>query len=110
MFLPVEIGQINLPIQQNQDAYNTLLRGDWTLSGNDTITGRFISNRPTTQNATSNLQFGSRFAAEQVIKDSNTAISYTRVLSPTKLNEFRFSYIRRDLGFPEAARRPLRAV
>jgi hypothetical protein len=100
--VPIEIGQVNMPIQQNQDVFNTLGRVDWTISSNDTITGRYISNRPTTQNATSNLQFGSRFAAEQVIKDSNTALSYTRVLSSSKLNEFRFSYIRRDLGFPEA--------
>lgn len=100
--VPIEVGQVNMPIQQNLDAFNTLGRGDWTITNNDTITGRYISNLPTTQNATSNLQFGSRFAAEQVVKDSNLALSYTRILSPTKLNEFRFSYIRRDLGFPEA--------
>ncbi len=100
--VPVEIGQVNLPIQQDRDAFNTIGRVDWTVTSNDTITGRFISDRPTTQNSTSNLQFGSRFAAESVTKDSNLALSHTRVLSPRQLNEFRFSYIRRDLSFPEA--------
>lgn len=100
--VPVEIGQVNLPIQQNRDAYNTIGRVDWTMTQNDTLTGRFISDRPTTQNSTSNLQFGSRFAAESVTKDSNLALSHTRVINPTTLNEARFSYIRRDLSFPEA--------
>ncbi|WP_396625020.1 TonB-dependent receptor domain-containing protein [Luteitalea sp.] len=100
--VPVEIGQVNLPIQQNRDAYNLITRVDYTLSANDTITGRYISDRPTTQNAASNLQFGSRFAGESATKDHNLALSYTRVLSPRIINEARFSYIRRDLSFPEA--------
>src|SRR5918993_186374 len=99
--VPIEIGQVNMPIQQNQDVYNTIGRADWTITSNDTITGRFIGNRPTTQNATSNLQFGSRFAADQATKDSNLALSHTRVVSSQKLNEFRFSYIRRELAFPD---------
>lgn len=100
--VPVEIGQVNLPIQQDRDAYNTIGRVDWAMTSNDTITGRFISDRPTTQNAASNLQFGSLFAAESATKDTNLALSHTRVLSARQLNEFRFSYIRRDLSFPEA--------
>ena len=48
---------------------------------------RFISDRPTTQNAASNLQFGSLFAAESATKDTNLALSHTRVLGPTQLNE-----------------------
>ncbi len=51
------------------------------MTSNDTITGRFISDRPTTQNAASNLQFGSLFAAESATKDTNLALSHTRVLS-----------------------------
>ena len=100
--VPIEVGQVNLPIQQNRDAFNLITRVDYTLSANDTITGRYISDRPTTQNAASNLQFGSRFAGESATKDQNLALSYTRVLSPRALNEARFSYIRRDLSFPEA--------
>lgn len=100
--VPVEIGQVNLPIQQDRDAYNTIGRVDWSMTANDTITGRFISDRPTTQNASSNLQFGSLFAAESATKDTNLALSHTRVLGSQQLNEFRFSYIRRDLSFPEA--------
>lgn len=100
--VPVEIGQVNLPIQQNRDAYNLITRLDYTLSPNDTITGRYISDRPTTQNAASNLQFGSRFAGESATKDQNLALSHTRVFGPRALNEARFSYIRRDLSFPEA--------
>jgi hypothetical protein len=100
--VPVEIGQVNLPIQQNRDAFNLLTRVDYTLSPNDTITGRYISDRPTTQNAASNLQFGSRFAGESATKDHNLALSHTHVFGPRALNEARFSYIRRDLSFPEA--------
>ncbi len=100
--VPVEIGQVNLPVQQNRDAYNTIARVDWTITSSDTLTGRYISDRPTTQNATSNLQFGSRFAAESSTIDQNLALSYTRILSPRALNEARFSYVRRNLSFPEA--------
>jgi outer membrane receptor protein involved in Fe transport len=100
--VPVEIGQVNLPIQQDRDAFNLLTRVDYTLSPNDTITGRYISDRPTTQNAASNLQFGSRFAGESATKDHNLALSHTHVFGPRALNEARFSYIRRDLSFPEA--------
>ncbi len=100
--VPVEIGQVNLPIQQDRTAYNAIGRVDWTISSNDTLTGRYISDRPTTQNAASNLQFGSRFAAESSTIDQNLALSYTRVLTPRALNEARFSYVRRNLSFPEA--------
>ena len=39
--------------------------------------------------------------ANQELVDTNLAASNAHVFSPTMLNEFRFSLVRRDLDFPE---------
>ncbi|MGH9629952.1 MAG: hypothetical protein ACRD7E_16665, partial [Bryobacteraceae bacterium] len=56
------------------------------------------SNQP---DVVSNLGFGSRFSAAQTILGQNHALSHTATISPRFLNEFRFSYVRRNLDFPE---------
>jgi len=99
--VPIQTGLTNLPAIQPTNVYNNTLRIDHRLTENDTLTGRYISNKPTNINQISNTQFGSLFAGDQAIWDQNFAASETHVFGQQTLNEFRFSYIRRNLQFPE---------
>ncbi len=99
--VPIQTGIIQLPITQPADEYNFVVRGDHQFSASNRLTGRYIFTDSKQPNVVSNLQFGSRFAGAQNIRDQNLAVSDTHTFSPTLLNEFRFSYIRRNLAFPE---------
>jgi hypothetical protein len=82
--------------------YNTYLgRVDLRPGASDTFTVRYSLNDRVDENITSNTQFGSLFAANQDILDSNLAVSNTHVFGASLLNEARFSLVRRDLAFPE---------
>jgi hypothetical protein len=52
-------------------------------------------------NGISNLGFGSRFAWNQTLIDTNFAASNAHIFASNMVNEFRFSLVRRDLDFPE---------
>ncbi|HEX8559251.1 MAG TPA: carboxypeptidase regulatory-like domain-containing protein [Pyrinomonadaceae bacterium] len=97
----VQTGQTNVGIIQPSDQYNNTLRFDHKLGESDNLTVRYISNKSVDVNVISNLQFGSQFAGNQNILDQNLAASETHIFGPNVLNEFRFSYIRRNLAFPE---------
>ena len=97
----VQTGLTNVPIIQNTDIYNNTLRVDHKISDSDNFTARYIANKPTNADQISNTQFGTLFSGDQVILDQNAALSETHVFNPNLLNEFRFSYIRRNLAFPE---------
>lgn len=97
----IATGQVNIPIV-DPSTYNTFLaRVDHHLSDADTLTLRYSYNGRVDNNAISNLQFGSRFAGFQDLKDTNVALSELHTFSSTVLNEFRFSLVKRDLNFPE---------
>jgi outer membrane receptor protein involved in Fe transport len=97
----IQTGQTNVGITQPADYYTHTLRIDHKISNNDNLTGRYISNKTTDVNVISNLNFGSIFAGDQNIFDQNLALSETHIFNTAVLNEFRFSYVRRNLGFPE---------
>lgn len=97
----IQTALTNLPAIQPTNIYNHTLRVDHRLTNDDNLTFRFITNKPKNINQISNTQFGSLFAGDQVINDNNIAISETHVFSPKLLNEFRFSFVRRNLQFPE---------
>lgn len=99
--VPVQTGITNIPITQPFDAWELLVRGDHKLSENDNLTGRYAYSKPTSPNVTSNTQFGTIFAGDQSILNQNLALSETHVFKSNLLNEFRFSYIRSNLQFPE---------
>jgi len=99
--VPVQFGTTNLGVSQPNDTNTFITRIDHRLGDNDTLTFRYISNKATDPNVTSNLSFGEQFAAAQNLYDQNAALSETHVFSGTVLNEFRGSYIRRNLSFPE---------
>ncbi|MDX6528771.1 MAG: hypothetical protein QOH41_1061 [Blastocatellia bacterium] len=99
--VPIQTGLTNIAANQPTNILNHTLRIDHKLTNNDTLTFRYITNRPNNIAQISNTQFGTLFAGDQVIDDNNFAVSETHVFSPTLLNEFRFSYVRRNLQFPE---------
>lgn len=99
--VPVQTGLTNVGISQPADYYTHTLRIDHTFGASDNLTGRYISNKTTDVNVISNLAFGSAFAGDQNVFDQNLALSETHIFNTNFINEFRFSYIRRNLGFPE---------
>jgi hypothetical protein len=99
--VPIETGQVNVPLSQPNNTWNFLIRGDHRLREGDNLTARYSYNKPFTLNNASNTQFGSLFAGNTSTLDQNSAISETHIFTPSLLNEFRVSYIRRNLQFPE---------
>jgi hypothetical protein len=96
----IETGQTNLPIF-DPSLYKTYLgRGDFHPWTNDNFTFRYSLN-DRKDDGVAATGFGARFMANQKLIDTNLAASNAHVFSPTMLNEFRFSLVRRDLDFPE---------
>lgn len=91
----------NLGISQPQDEYNYTARIDHRIDINNNLTGRYIQRRQTAVNIASNTDLGPLFAGNQILIDQNLAISEVHIFQPNLINEFRFSYIRRNLDFPE---------
>jgi hypothetical protein len=99
--VPIQTGLTNVGISQPANYYTHTLRIDHTFGSRDNLTGRYISNKTTDVNVISNTAFGAIFSGDQNIFDQNLALSETHIFSSNLINEFRFSYIRRNLGFPE---------
>lgn len=97
----IETALTNNGISTPNDTYYFLGRIDQKLGENDNFTARYQRNKPQDTNVISNTQFGDIFSGDQIIFDQNLALSETHVFSPRFLNEFRVSYIRRNLNFPE---------
>jgi hypothetical protein len=76
-------------------------RIDHRLTDNDNLTLRYYYNKRLDDNAISNCAFGATFCGSQDLKDTNLAASHTHIFGPSVVNEFRFSWVQRDLLFPE---------
>ena len=99
--VPIQVGTTNLGVAQPNDTLTFITRVDHRLGDNDNFTIRYISNQSSDDNVVSNLTFGNLFSGAQALFDQNLALSETHVFSPNVINEFRTSYIRRNLDFPE---------
>jgi outer membrane receptor protein involved in Fe transport len=99
--VPIETGQTNFGLSQPNDTWNTFGRTDVQITPSNNLTVRYIMNKSDDTNSGSNLNVGERFASDTATLDQNTAVSHTRILSSTLLNEARFAFIRRNLDFPE---------
>ncbi|HEU4597400.1 MAG TPA: hypothetical protein VFS10_19885, partial [Pyrinomonadaceae bacterium] len=71
------------------------------MGDNDNFTFRYSRDAGYFINQISNTQFSDIFAGAQNLVDQNMALSQTHVFSSNVVNEFRASYVRRNLGFPE---------
>ncbi|MCL4814210.1 MAG: TonB-dependent receptor [Vicinamibacteraceae bacterium] len=99
--VPIETAQTNVTITQPSTYKSYLARGDFRATNSDTFTLRYSFNDREDIDQISNCAFGPLFCGSQALKDTNMAASYTRILSSNMINEFRFSWVRRDLDFPE---------
>ena len=97
----IQTGQTNIGISQPATEWNHTFRFDHKISDNDNLTARLIYVKSNSTNVISNLNFGNRFSGDQLLKDWNFALSESHVFGPSLINEFRFSYIKRNLDFPE---------
>ena len=97
----IETGQTNIDIV-NPSTYHTFMgRIDHRLTDSDNLTLRYYLNKRLDENAISNCAFGEVFCGSQDLKDQNLALSHTHIFGPSVVNEFRFSWVQRDLLFPE---------
>jgi hypothetical protein len=99
--VPIQTGLTNVSIVDPSTYHTALGRGDHRLFQADTLTVRYSLNDRVDENAISNCAFGALFCGNQDLVDTNFAASHASVFSPRMLNEFRFSWVRRDLDFPE---------
>jgi outer membrane receptor protein involved in Fe transport len=97
----VQFGTILIPLPKPYSFFSNTVRVDHKLSDKDNLMYRYYIDNRDQPNVTDNLQFGTRWAAEQSIRRQNHAIAYTRVLNPRFLNEARVAYVRSNLAFPE---------
>lgn len=97
----IQTGLTNVPRARPDDGFNFIMRFDHRFSDSDNITFRYSRDAGYNINFTSNTQFSDIFAANQATIDQNMALSHTHVFGPRVINEFRGSYIRRNLSFPE---------
>ena len=97
----IETGQTNVSILDPSMYHTGLGRGDYRPFASDNFTVRYSLNDRFDDNAISYLGFGDRFAGYQDLVDTNFAVSNAHTFSSNKLNEFRFSLVRRNLDFPE---------
>jgi outer membrane receptor protein involved in Fe transport len=99
--VPIQIGTINLPLANPYDFWYTTHRIDHKLTDRDQLSYRLQIDKRNQPDVVSNLQFGSLFSGAQTILGQNHALSHTRTVTPSFINEFRASYVRRNLNFPE---------
>jgi len=99
--VPIETGQTNVDIVDPSTYHTFMARIDHRLTDNDNLTVRYYLNKRKDDNAISNCNFGATFCGSQDLKDSNLALSETHIFGPSVVNEFRFSWVQRDLLFPE---------
>jgi len=97
----IQTAQTSVGITQPSDADTHTFRFDHKFSDDDNFTGRYILSKSDQTNVISNLNFGNLFSGDQILIDHNLAMSETHIFNPNLINEFRFSFIRRNLDFPE---------
>ncbi len=100
--VPVQVGTALIPLATPHNYWFVDGRVDHELTSKDTLTYRYQMDRENLSNADSNRGFGSLFSASEDTFNQNHALSETRVISPSLLNEFRFAYVRQNFGYTEA--------
>ena len=99
--VPIELGRAGVIIEQPSTYHSFMGRVDHRLTDNDNLTLRYYYNKRKDTDQISNCAFGPTFCGSQDLKDTNLAASHTHIFGPSVVNEFRFSWVQRDLLFPE---------
>lgn len=99
--VPIETAQTNVTIEQPSTYHTFMGRIDHRVGENDNITLRYHYNKRKDIDQISYCALGPIFCGSQDLKDTNLAISETHLFSSSLLNEARFSWVQRDLLFPE---------
>jgi hypothetical protein len=97
----IQTGQTNVPIVDPSTYHTFFGRLDHRISASDSLTIRYSLNDREDLNAISNCTFGALFCGFQDLRDTNLALGETHMFGSDVLNEFRFSWVKRDLNFPE---------
>ena len=99
--VPIEIGTMTLPVANPYDLWYSVGRIDHRLTNRDNLTYRYTLDHRYRPDFVSNLQFGPKWSGAEADFNQNHAFSHTRVFTPRFVNEFRASYVRGNLAFPE---------
>jgi hypothetical protein len=99
--VPIQLGRAGVIIEAPSTYHTFMGRLDHRLTDSDNLTVRYYYNKRLDENAISNCAFGPTFCGNQDLKDTNLAASHTHIFGPSVVNEFRFSWVQRDLLFPE---------
>jgi outer membrane receptor protein involved in Fe transport len=99
--IPIQFGTINIPLANPYDFWNITDRVDHHISDKDLLTYRLQVDKRNQPDVISNLEFGNLFSGAQTILGQNHALSETHTFGTRFVNEFRFSFVRRNLNFPE---------
>jgi hypothetical protein len=99
--VPIETGQTNVSFERPSTYHYFMGRVDHRLTDSDNLTLRYYYNKREDTDQVSNTAFGPIFAGSQALKDTNLALSHSHIFGPSVVNEFRFSWVKRDLDFPE---------
>ncbi|MEJ7606400.1 MAG: carboxypeptidase regulatory-like domain-containing protein [Bryobacteraceae bacterium] len=97
----IPLGTARIGLANPSDLYNWVARTDYRVSDKHNLSYRMLLDKRNEPDVASNLQFGKLFSGGQAIFGQNHAGSLTSSLSSRFTNEFRFSYVRRLLDFPE---------
>ncbi len=84
-------------IPQTQDSKNGVVRGDVQVTGRDSMFGRYSITRSSLL-AASGLPDPAQSSVQRYINSSSVGYGYTRTISPTFINEARFTWTTIDMN------------
>lgn len=93
----IQFGTVTTSAPGPVNTYDVLGRVDWTPTDNDSIAARYLFNDQSVTNQFPTPFEG--FAVDVPSRVQNFYSNYTRILSPSMTNEFRFSYGRFNVLF-----------
>lgn len=93
----VEFGSVQRAVGQTGDNWDGGIKSDYRLSSKDLVTGKYYQQDNTFANASSNSQAG--YFYDNPGRSKQVGGSWVRTISPTTVNEFRFSYIKTGFFF-----------
>jgi len=99
--VPVQVGTTRIPLFNPVSFWTVVNRIDHQLTSKDSLSYRNAFDKQERPNIASNTGFGNKWSAAQNILSQTHSLSETRVFSPRLMNEFRASFSRKNLAFPE---------